>query len=278
MKPVFENISLDVSGRSLKIFAIEEAYFRSFWHFHPQLELTYIIDGEGMRYVGDSIEVFGPGDLVLLGKNIPHNWESFSHSAPGVRALVIQFSEDILLHFPEFRELKQLGERAGSGLHYQYCKPEIVGLLEKLQDWKGSYQLIKFFEILLELSHQASKRLSGTGFDLQGLNSRETRINKVKEYISKHFASPLPLEEIASYMKMTESYFCRWFKKNTGNTFTQYINKLRVEMICRELVVTDTRISEIAYHNGFENISHFNRVFKDLKGVPPGHYRERSRY
>lgn len=277
MKPIYENITLNVPGESLKIFTIEDDYFKSFWHFHPQLELTNIIEGEGMRYVGDSIEVFGPGDLVLLGKNIPHNWESFDHTPSKARALVIQFPEDIFLHFSEFRELKELSIRARKGLHYQNADPEIFKILNKLPEWDRSFQLIKFFEVLHTLNFQKSRKLSSTGFDLQGINNRETRINNVRKYMTAHISSPLSLEEMASYMKMTESYFCRWFKKNTGNTFTQYINKIRIEMICRELIVTDKSISEIAYSKGFENISHFNRVFKSFKEISPRLYRQRNK-
>lgn len=275
MKPVFENISLQEQTKSLKIFSIRERGFKSFWHFHPQMELTYIIEGEGMRYVGDNIEAFGEGDLVLLGKNLPHNWASFENSQTA-RALVIQFPENIITHYSEFSFFEELFSQAKGGLHFDIPHAKLIQLIKNLEDADNTLKLIKFFEILYYLKNQSSRILSGDGFTVQKLNSRETRINKVKNYINDRLTRPVSLSEVAGYMQMTESYFCRWFKKNTGKSLVNYINKLRVEMVCRELKLTDKTISEIAYANGFENISHFNRIFKKLKEVSPRKYREMS--
>lgn len=273
MKPVFENISLDEENKSLKIFWIRERGFKSFWHFHPQMELTYIFEGEGMRYVGDSIETFGEGDLILLGKNLPHNWASFENSE-NARALVIQFPESILTHYSEFSFFEELFSKAKGGLHFEAPDSKLIDLMEGLEECDKALKLIKFFEILYYLKIQSSRTLSGEGFNIQKLNRRETRINKIKNYLNDRISRPVSLPEVAGYMQMTESYFCRWFKKNTGKTLVNYINKLRIEMVCRELKLTDKNISEIAYENGFENISHFNRVFKTLKGLSPRQYRQ----
>ena len=273
MRPVFEDIELRGSESSLKLFRIDENYFRSFWHFHPQLELTYIIKGEGMRYVGDNIETFSAGDLVLLGKNTPHNWESFNHSSVGAEALVVQFPEQISSSYSEFKGFEELLERAKSGLLFTNPDPEILKLINKLDEGDAALRLIRFFEVLYMLRHQQARSLSSKDFSIQRLNNRETRINKVKDCIGKRISSPVSLKEIADYMQMTESYFCRWFRKNTGKTFVQYINILRVEMVCRDLLSSDRNISEIAYERGFDNISHFNRIFKRMKSVAPGEYR-----
>lgn len=275
MKPVFENISLKEQNKSLKIFSIKERGFRNFWHFHPQMELTYIIEGEGMRYVGDSIETFGAGDLVLLGKNLPHNWASFENSE-NAHAMVIQFSENILSHYSEFSFFEDLFTNAKGGLLFETPDNKLIDLIKGLEECDIALKLIKFFEILYFLKNQSSRTLSGEGFNVQKLNKRETRINKIKIHLNNRISQPVSLSEVAGYMQMTESYFCRWFKKNTGKTLVNYINKLRIEMVCRELRLTDKNIAEIAYENGFENISHFNRVFKNLKEVSPRQYRKIS--
>lgn len=275
MKPVFENISLQQQNKSLKIFSIKERGFKSFWHFHPQMELTYIIEGEGMRYVGDSIETFGGGDLVLLGKNLPHNWASFKNSE-NAHALVIQFQENIIKHYSEFSFFEDLFTNARGGLLFETPDAKLIDLIEALEECDKALKLIKFFEILYHLKNQSSRALSGEAFNIQKLNSRETRINKVKNYLNDRITQTVSLSEVAGYMKMTESHFCRWFKKNTGKTLVNYTNKLRIELVCRELRLTDKNIAEIAYENGFENISHFNRVFKNLKEVSPRQYRKIS--
>lgn len=275
MKPVFENISFKEQYKSLKIFSIREHFFKSFWHFHPQLELTFIMEGEGIRYVGDSIEPFGAGDLVLLGKNLPHNWASFENSETA-RALVIQFPENIITHYSEFSFFEELFSQAKGGLHFKIPSAKLIHLIRNLEEADNALKLIKFFEILYYLKNQSFRTLSGEEFNVQKLNSRETRINKVKNYLNDRLTQPVCLTDVAGYMQMTESYFCRWFKKNTGKTLVNYINKLRVEMVCRELKLTDKTISEIAYANGFENISHFNRVFKNFKEISPRQFRKFS--
>lgn len=213
------------------------------------------------------------GELVLLGKNLPHNWASFENSE-NAHALVIQFSENIITHYSEFTFFEELFRQAKGGLHFKVPPAKLIHLIKNLEEADNALKLIKFFEILYYLKNQTSRILSGEGFNVQKLNSRETRINKVKNYINDRLIRAVSLSEVADYMQMTESYFCRWFKKNTGKTLVSYINKLRVEMVCRELKLTDKTISEIAYTNGFENISHFNRVFKNFKEISPRQYRE----
>ena len=273
MKPEYENISISEKENSFKFFRLSEPYFRSYWHFHPEMELTYIMKGEGMRYVGDSIEAFGPGDLVLLGKNIPHNWESFQQTTSGVEALVIQFPESILEQYSEFNYFGNLTREAKWGLHFNLPSHKVLNLIEALPGHDSTLRLIKFWELLYELKALDQRKLSSTGFDFQKLYKRESRINSLKAYIDMNICTGINIGSAAAHMQMTESYFCRWFKRNTGNTLVQYLNKLKVEMVCRELIYTDRNISEIAYDKGFENISHFNRVFKELKKVSPREYR-----
>jgi len=273
MKPEYENISLKEKENSFNFFRLSEPYFRSYWHFHPEMELTYIMKGEGMRYVGDSIETFGPGDLVLLGKNIPHNWESFQQTSTGVEALVIQFPEKILEQYSEFAYFSSFTQEAKWGLHFKLPGSKALELMEALPGYDNTLRLIKFWELLYELKALDHRKLSSTNFDLQKLYKRESRINSLKNFIDVNICAGINISSAAAHMQMTESYFCRWFKKNTGNTLVQYINKLKVEMVCRELIYTDRNISEIAYDKGFENISHFNRVFKELKQMSPREYR-----
>lgn len=274
MNPEYENIRISEKENSFKFFRLSEEYFQSYWHFHPEMELTYIMKGEGMRYVGDSIESFGSGDLVLLGKNIPHNWESFQQMSSGVEAIVIQFPEKILEQYSEFSYFVNLIQDANRGLHFENPSKKVIELIEALPNHDNTLRLIKFWELLYELMTHDNRRLSSTGFDLQKLYKRESRINSLKVYIDRNIGTGISITNAAAHMQMTESYFCRWFKRNTGNTLVQYVNKMKVEMVCRELIYSDRNISEIAYEKGFENISHFNRVFKELKKVSPREYRK----
>ncbi|HET8854412.1 MAG TPA: AraC family transcriptional regulator [Salinimicrobium sp.] len=274
MLPQFENITLSKEEASLKIFQRKERHFQSYWHFHPEMELTYIVRGEGLRHVGDSIENFSSGDLVLLGKNIPHNWQSFSdESTDGVEAVVIQFSENIFSGFPEFRFFNPLIQQAGHGLELK-AGEELLGEIRSLCEYDKNLQLIKFLDIFYRLSQIRQKRcLSGEKFSFDRISKMESRINRAREFIDLNIKGSIKLQDVAAHMKMTQSYFCRWFKKNTGHSLVRYINTLKIELVCRELVLTDKDISVIAYETGFENISHFNRIFKRLKNVSPSTYR-----
>lgn len=278
MLPIFEKVSLADVTSSIKVFKREEDYFKSYWHYHPEMELTYIVKGEGFRYVGDSIEQFSSGDFVLLGKNIPHNWESLPRKeVTGAEALIIQFPEAIFSGYPEFNHFESLLNLSKLGISFS-PKEHVLNKMREIFRNDNPLKLIKFFELFHSLSVENSKRsLSSERFSFSKYSHLESRINKAKSYIDSHIHG-IKLSEISAEMKMTESYFCRWFKKSTGHTLIQYCNRLKVELVCRELVFTDKDISGIAYENGFENISHFNRVFKALKGISPKKYRQNNSF
>lgn len=278
MNPEFEHIKLENKNGSLKLFQINEAYFKDDWHFHTRMELTYIIKGTGMRYVGDHSEIFKDGDLVLLGKNIPHKWDSFrNYGSSGVEAIMIQFPEEICKCYSEFQVLGPMLQKSLKGIVFRHPSMRLLQLLHQLTTKDSALQLIKFLEILVLLKEEEMDTLSSTAFNSQNLQKVESRINKVKTFIDTSIYKIIRVSEMAEYMQMSDSYFCRWFKKNLEHTPVQYINELKVELVCRELVMTDKNISEIAYDMGFENISHFNRVFRGIKNVSPREFRKNQR-
>ncbi len=274
-----------VPKSSLYSFAVREFKLPSFaspWHFHPECELTYIVASQGRRFVGDSIAAFGPGDLVLAGSNLPHYWRNdtpLQTSSAFAHSLVIQFREECLgadfLSRPEMDAVRKIMLRARRGLWFidGNCR-KIAELMARMGERQGLERLIDFltiFKLLLESNDY--RVLSSPGFApfLDEFASR--RINRAYQYVFDHFTMPLDHESIAREVGMSPSAFCRYFKRVTGRTLSDFANEVRIGHASKMLIDSDDTIAEIAYASGYESLSNFNRCFHQLKGLSPRGYR-----
>jgi AraC-like DNA-binding protein/mannose-6-phosphate isomerase-like protein (cupin superfamily) len=272
MKAVYEHINPGAS-QSIAYRHFDLPAFESPFHYHPEYELTYIIKGDGLRYVGSQIEEFREGELVLLGPNLPHCW--INRELPEgehVKAFVIQFHPDILekslLNLPEFDSVKQLLESSKDGfLFTNHDFDKYIPLLNKL---KPAGQFLKLLEIFLELSlSQKTSILHKTYAE----NKDQHRFQEVFGYIIIHFRENISLEKVAEIAMLSPTSFCRYFKKITGKTLFEIILEYRLEAAAQLLLRTNTRISQVAFESGFEDIPYFNRTFKKWKGVSPNAFR-----
>jgi len=254
------------------------------WHFHPELELTCILEGEGDRCVGDHLGAFSAGDLVLLGPNLPHYWRSVVAGGKNQRArtLVLHMRPTSLgqgfWELPECREWKQLLDVAPRGLCFDpVISAQVQPLMESLESSKGTNRLLGLLEILQILAEGAgvALRLAGVGYTPDNDSRAADRMRRVYDYLYTHLEEPLSLPEIAQVAGMSEAAFSRYCKKVTGRTLTSLINELRVARACKTLVETTQSVSEIAFLTGFQSLSNFNRVFADAKGMAPSQYRSR---
>jgi AraC-like DNA-binding protein len=244
------------------------------WHFHPEIELTLIVRSRGRRFVGDHIADYSDGDLVLLGPNLPHTWAS--ESAGTHEAVVVQFAraflgKDFLLK-PELNPVRRLLDRSARGI---YFRDSIVAKrlidMARLTPWE---RLAALLDILHRLSASRTfERLSSPGYEpsLRPIDRRRT--DRVCGYIHRNYRRGVSLDRAAATARMTVPAFCRYFKRTTGRTFTDYVNELRVGWACRRLTETDDRILDICYDAGFNNLSNFNRRFRELKGLAPREFR-----
>ncbi len=221
--------------------------------------------------IGDTLHYFEEGDLVLLGANIPHTWVSQENSS----AIVMQFSQafiDSFLHLEEFKNIKALLEKAQNGLFFPE-KEDIVDLIRALPAQEGVRQVLALLALLHQLSDMPAQGItSQTHFSLN--QQTETRINKVCRYIQENHEKPLDLQTLAALIYLSESAFCKFFKKTTGKTFSEYLNFIRIQAVCRALQETDKTILTIAFEKGFESLTYFNRVFKREKGISPKTFRD----
>lgn len=276
MKPAREHIKTDKDNPSMVAYHLTIPSFKFFWHYHPEYELTQILKGSGKRMVGDSYESFKDGDLVLLGPHLPHTWiDEKNRRKIKSEAVVIQFSESMFAGFAElgvFEKVKRMLDNCRVGLHFKRNE-SLDDRIRGLPQLKGINRISALLSLLEELSHQKAKRLSSPHFVLPKGKENERRINKVCAFIQNNFPSRITIHEAANTIHLSPSAFCKFFKKVTGKTFSDYVNEIRISTACLQLIETDEPVSVIAAACGFENLSYFNRVFLKKKKISPGNYR-----
>ncbi|WP_413457416.1 AraC family transcriptional regulator [Herbaspirillum huttiense] len=251
------------------------------WHFHPEYEVHVITASSGKFFVGDFIGDFGPGNLVLTGPNLPHNWVSNLGAGEhvGARDLVLQFSrpfaDRMLGAIPELSPLQDLLEGAARGLQFpDALGRSIVPLMQDLAQASGARRVVLMMSVLEQLaSCRERKPLAGPGYDLDAQRHMSSTINQVLSCIRQNLGGNLRESDVAELAGMSVSSFTRFFKRHTGCTFIQYQNGLRLNEACELLMCTELSVTEVCYRVGFNNLSNFNRQFLAHKGMPPSRFR-----
>lgn len=280
MRARFEKVITD-PRRSFHVHERRLAKFDSPWHFHPEIELTLIVKGRGRRFVGDSIEPFAEGDLVLLGPNLPHFWQSGETKAKGRHAhsVVLQFHHDFLGEeiwaLPEFAAIQRLVGRASRGLHFTGgIARKVARSMILLPTLSGMAALTHLLTMLESLSRVRNARtLASLSFDPALNRKTEKRLSRVYRYAADHFQEPVTLPQLAKVAAMSPAAFSRYFKQVTGRAPSDFLNDLRVEHVCRLLRESDRSITEIAASSGFSALTNFNRRFRERTGTTPRDYR-----
>lgn len=279
MKPIKENIQSDLL-HSFRVNYAKLPFLDSPWHFHSDFELFYNIKGNGKRFVGDSIENFYEGDMVLIGANLPHVWKNgkeYYQENPNYRAeaIVVQFKEDSFgdsfFQIPEMQSIKSLLENSKRGLRILgETHTHISSELYKLVNLEGVARFNKLIYVLDILSRSKELMpLATKSFERCIRADRADSINKVFEYVANSFRKDIQLIEVARVASMSKTAFCRFFKKRTSKTFFQYLNEVRVNYACKLLIEDRLSIAEISYECGFNSPSYFIRQFKNIKKQTP---------
>lgn len=256
------------------------------WHYHAELELTLILQGEGLRFVGDSVEEFDDGDLCLIGANTPHCWASHPKASKGVRSLVIQFLPESwgqpFWGLPEMQLVRQLLVRAQRGLKIQgTIRAQIREImLAMVRQRAGSLERwSSLFAILARLAKSRhSSALAALGYEQPLQRQTDKKLGKILESIHTHLGEELTQGQLAKAVGSSPQSFSRFFKHAMGKPYVQYVNELKIHKVCRALIETDASITEVALDAGFNNLSHFNEQFLRFKKVTPKAYRLRARH
>lgn len=278
MKPLLEDIGKKRGQHSIIAIEIEQQKLDFFWHYHPEYELTLIVHGKGTRMVGDHHEYFESGDLVFIGPDLPHTWMSDRHMEGNCKVVVIQFTKELVQRFIGLEEVAKINSflsDAKRGLTINSNNNENVkNLIKALPSKTGFDKISVFLQILHLLSTLETRTLASSFYQpLKGAEN-EKRINTVCQYIQKHSTEPLTIQKAASIIHLTPSAFCKFFKRITGKTFSDYVNDIRIANVCRDLIATDKQVSTIAFENGFDTLTYFNRIFLKKKGMKPSNYRK----
>jgi len=261
--------------------------FGTVWHYHPEIELHYIIRGEGVRFVGDNISNFQAGELLLLGANLPHVWRcsnDYFQSNPNItaEAIVVHFLPDFagndLLEKPESLSIVNLFEKAKSGLEiFGETKAKIVSLMRNSVKKEGFGRLVTILNMVSLLSESTDMRPISMGFVGQHYNNEEKdRLNRIYHYTLDNYLQDITLEDIASIANLSVTSFCRYFKMMTKKTFHDFLIEIRIShakqmLIDNMLVTTET----VCFECGFNNRSNFFRHFKRITGCSPVEYKRK---
>ncbi|QDK83130.1 AraC family transcriptional regulator [Spirosoma sp. KCTC 42546] len=282
MKALFEKVMINEQSSAL-VRRFQLPYFDAPWHYHPEYELTYIISSYGRRFVGDHVEPFQAGDLVLLGPDLPHFWrndEEFYQAKPGVQAesVVVQFpasfDEQVLAAMPEAGAVRQLLHRGRFGLRFSQAISESVALLMvQLTEQTGLGQVVSLLTILNQLeTDKEAQLLASDSYQLAPGAAETERMKRVLEFMLLNFRDEIRIEQIASVAGMAPAAFCRYFKNRTRKTFVEYLNELRIGHARKLLVNADISVGQIGLECGYNNSSHFHRQFRLSTGMTPFQY------
>ncbi|MFD1381890.1 helix-turn-helix domain-containing protein [Rhodanobacter aciditrophus] len=250
------------------------------WHAHDDYELHFIVASTGKVFVGDYIGNYKPGQLILTGPRLPHNWicQNSDTSVP-LRDMVIRFDHEAFEQgckiVPELAEILPMLARAKSGIEFFNVDFDYLQeTFAQVRDSSGLQRVMNALPLLHQLSQSRSYRLLSTvQIDLKSSETLQRKINTVVDYVSQNYANDITLANVASLIGMSDSHFSRFFKKATGNRFTEFVNRMRISRACSLLTETDQQIANICFQVGFNNVANFNRRFHELKGVTPRDFR-----
>ncbi|MEH6308248.1 helix-turn-helix domain-containing protein [Olivibacter sp. CPCC 100613] len=251
------------------------------WHCHKELELIHFHQGSGTQFIGDHIQRFKPGDIVLVGSNLPHYWRydlEYDESNEQPYSTVIHFHENFLgtgwLDLPEFYLFKNLFEVAQRGIILKGSEHAvIVNLIETTYQSTGFNRLMCLLTCLDYIANIHDPHvLASVGFSYKYSENETNRLNNIYNYTLKNFKNKIELDQVASIADLVPSSFCRYFKNRTGKTYTQFLQEVRVGYACKLLVEDKGTIKQICYDSGFSNYTSFHEIFKTVTGKTPKAY------
>jgi AraC-like DNA-binding protein len=281
MKAQIEQIPA-ASRQSFVCRRFEEVHFDHPFHYHPEIEFTYIERSSGTLIVGDHVGPFGPGDLCILGENLPHVFRNTLKPTDRAISEVLHLPRDCSQGFidavPELHRFSALMDQASLGLKFDSSAiPDAGQQLAQIRQATGIRRwtlFMTFIAQLIEAPHAGP--LASTGYTGRVNLDSSDRMRRTCQYILEHFDEALSHAELARRVHLSPAYFSRVFHQTTRRTFTQFLTEVRLGHACRLLLESDLPILEIALRSGFQNLSNFNRRFKTAYGRSPRAYRQRG--
>lgn len=261
-------------------------YFYEPIHFHSECQLTYIYDSEGILLIGDKLDRFKKGDLYLIGPNVPHvfrNDISYFNVGSKVRARAIsvfflkESLQGMFNNIPEARQIEKLFQNADYGLRLsRENSAKFLPNMKKLLQLTGIQRVFELLTTCSQISLNKNVEILSTKAPMILDLEDSARLNKVFNYIISHHQKNISLDEVAALICMTPTSFCRYFKRLTQKTFSQYLIEVRINTACKYLVEKGYNVSEACYSSGYNNISNFHRHFITITGMTPNIYKHKA--
>jgi AraC-like DNA-binding protein len=273
-----EQISYDDSGGFIAEYVNDTG---GLWHFHPEYELVLNIKSNGTRIIGDSVELFDQYDMVFIAGNIPHSWNYYKSdkSLPEKHGIMVHFKQsslgDAMLAQHEMHCVRELLIQSDRGIGFSVddAKKAEKHLVQMISN-NGIDKMIEFFNVLRIMCNAEKKTFLCSENYKQAYDERgNKRMADVYTYIKDNYFKPISLEKISKITHMSPFTFSRFFKKNCGAGFVEYLNRVRTNKACYLLRETDYQVHDIAIECGFVSISNFNKQFRKTEGISPRDYR-----
>lgn len=265
-------------GKSFKLFSpsLKNCFF---WHYHPETELVYVEASNGIRHVGKNISDFKDSDLLLIGSNVPHLNFDYKIQTE-CKQLVLQmrenFLQDFIISVPEFEKIKKLLDRSYLGLSFSGKTKHMV--VEKLHRMKNENAFGSFMELIeiLQILAQSDevKELNTEDTRIKWFLNDKIRMGTIYDYIHENYDKAPNVNVIAGNVNLSTPAFCRYFKKQTNMTFTDFVNNYRINQ-AKLLLLQNSGITEVCFQVGFESLSYFNKLFKKYIGETPSAFKKK---
>ena len=278
MKPHLLKVNKD-SVHSFSIRRDTVPYVNNHWHYHSEIEFICFKSGSGTQFIGDSIQRFQAGDVVLIGPFLPHYWrfddgyfEEGSEACADVS--VVHFNENFwgtdFLNLPENKLIKSTLERSKRGIQINgNAKYQIADLFTTLLKDDSPNKIILLMEALTVAAQCRHQQLSSLAFNYNFEDLDKDRINSIYDYSLKNFKNTIKLDEIAAIANVSPNSFCRFFKSRTSKTYTQFINEIRIGNACKLLIENQINVKQVCFESGFNNFASFHKFFKAITGKSP---------
>ena len=265
-------------GQSFKLFrpSLRNSFY---WHYHPEYELVFVEATTGIRHVGQHISSYMESDLVFIGPNIPHL--NFDYGVKTeYKQIVVQLKENFLgdafNETPELSTIQKLFDRAYLGLSFTGKTKETVAaklrIMHSLNHFEQLLCLLQIFQVLATSKEVIELNESDTSIKLF-LNDK-IRMGAIYKYIHANYNETPDVNKVAASVHLSTAAFCRYFKRQTKMTFTDFVNQYRITQ-AKTLLLQDKTISETCYEVGFESLSYFNKLFKRITGENPSVFKRR---
>ncbi|KIO76764.1 transcriptional regulator [Pedobacter lusitanus] len=285
MKPQFVDISSPLK-KNIYIKDVDEPVLISSLHFHDLCELVWIRESYGKRIVGDNVDDFESGDLVLMGPNLPHIWHNDTVFHTGettlrAKASVIYFPVDFLVSLSDDTStiilVQNFLNKTKRGLKfYGDTKIQIINHIRQIKNSSGLKKLAIFLSVIdIMTASDEYEPITSDAFEIS-LNENDTkRIHDIYIYLMENFKSDIFLKDVAQIANLTPNAFCRFFKKHTRKSFSRFLNELRIAHACKLLPDKNLSVTNICYQCGYQNLTNFNKFFRLIMDCNPSMYRNR---